>query len=142
TSHSSSDRRLRLAVPWQNVTVVSGSSTVRVGTAATRFGAERLAVEDTEGLAGLFQLSYLIDVLACGASFVIVASLAPLVGPRLVGADGALLIFLYALTLLISTADESSVSVLRLLDRFRLLAACSASVEGLRVAAVAGALLI
>ena len=74
------------------------------------------------GLLGIFQLSYLIDAIAGVLSFAIVAALAPFIGPRLVGRDGTLLIVLYALTLLISTVDETSVSVLRLLDRFRLLA--------------------
>lgn len=132
----------RLALVTSFVILVGQFFDVRVGTATTRFGAARLVDHDVPGLLGVFQFGYLIDALAGVLSFAIVAALAPVVGPRLVGGNGTVLILLYALTLLISTVDESSVSVLRLLDRFRLLAACSAGVEGLRIASVALALLI
>jgi len=132
----------RFALATSFVVLVGQFFDVRVGTATTRFGAQRLVERDVPGLLGIFQLSYLIDALAGVLSFAIVAALAPFIGPRLVGRDGTLLIVLYALTLLISTVDENSVSVLRLLDRFRLLAGCSAAVEGLRIAALSVALMI
>jgi PST family polysaccharide transporter len=132
----------RLALAMSFVVLVGQFFDVRVGTAATKYGAERLADRDVEGLAGLLQLSYLIDFLAGLLSFTIILALAPLVGPRLVGGNGATLVVLYALTLLFSTVDDSSVSVLRLLDRFKLLATYSIGLEVLRVALIAGALAI
>jgi O-antigen/teichoic acid export membrane protein len=132
----------RLALVMSFVVLIGQFFDVRVGTATTRFGAERLAAGDVQGFAGLLQFSYLIDVTAGVLSFIVIACLAPFVGPHLVGGNGASLLLLYALTLLISTADESSASVLRLLDRFRLLAAASGGVEALRVLFVAMALAI
>jgi O-antigen/teichoic acid export membrane protein len=64
------------------------------------------------------------------------------VGPSLVGAGGTTLIVVYALTLLVSTVDESSFTILRLLDRFRLIAVYTTALEVMRVALVAAALLL
>ena len=132
----------RLALVMSFVVVVGQFFDVRVGTAATRFGAGRLAAGDVEGLSGLLQLSFLIDVLTGVLGFLFVAALAPFVGPPLVGGNGTSLILLYGLTLLISTADESCFSILRLMDRFRLLAGCGVGLEVLRVGMIGAALAI
>jgi O-antigen/teichoic acid export membrane protein len=132
----------RLALALSFVVLVGQFFDVRVGAALTTFGARRLAAQDAEGLAGVFQFSYLIDVVTGVAAFGIVAVASPFVGPHLVGPSGTLLILLYALTLLISTADESSIGVLRLLDRFPLIAGYTLGLESLRVGMVAGALAI
>src|SRR5207245_2680340 len=79
---------------------------------------------------------YLVDGVTGIAGFVVVAGLAPFVGPHLVGNGGTWLIVLYALTLLASTVDESSISILRLLDRFRLIAVYTIGLEVLRVTAL------
>ena len=71
--------------------------------------------------------------------FTVVALLAPLVGPRLIGDGGTALILLYALTIRASTVDESSLTVLRQLDRFRLLAGVTIALETVRVALIVGA---
>jgi O-antigen/teichoic acid export membrane protein len=130
----------RLALAMSFVVLVGQFFDVRVGAAATRFGAERLVRRDIAGLAGVFQLSYLVDAVTGVLGFVVVAGFAPLVGPRLVGANGTSLILLYACTLLISTVDESSVSALRVMDRFPLLAGYGVVLEILRVGMIGAAL--
>jgi O-antigen/teichoic acid export membrane protein len=130
----------RLAVAMAAVLVIGQLFDLRVGVAATVIGARRIQ-EDPRRSAGVFQFTYLIDGGTGVVGFAIVAALAPIIGPDLVGEDGALLMLLFAITLLVSTLDESSFSVLRLFDRFPLIAASNTMIELLRVAAVAGAVL-
>ena len=111
---------------------------VRIGAAATTFGARRLA-HSVRAAAGVFQLTYVVDLVTGVVGFTVVALLAPLVGPRLIGDGGTALILLYALTILASTVDESSLTVLRLLDRFRLLAGVTIALETVRIALLVGA---
>lgn len=132
----------RLAIVMSFVVLVGQFFDVRVGSAATMFGARRLRARDLSGTTGVFQFSYLIDASTGILGFAVVAALAPFVGPRLLGGGGTALILLFALTLLISTVDESSVTVLRLLDRFKLLAAYTSALQVLRLALVAGALVV
>jgi O-antigen/teichoic acid export membrane protein len=132
----------RLALAMSFVILVGQFFDLRVGAAATRFGSARLAAEDVEGFAGVLQLSYLLDGLTGIAGFAVVAGLAPFVGPSLIGDDGTTLVILYACTLLISTVDESSVSVLRVLDRFRLLTWFGVLLEILRIGLIGAALAI
>lgn len=129
--------RLALAIGF--VILVGQFFDVRVGAAATTFGAERLQ-RSTTAAVGVFQLSYLIDLTTGVLGFLVVAGLAPFVGPALIGDGGTTLIVLYALTLLASTVDESSITVLRLLDRFGLIARYTVALEVGRVGLVAGAL--
>lgn len=131
----------RLSIVIAFVVLVSQFFDVRVGVAATTFGAAKLRA-DPPSARGVFQLTYLIDGLTGLVAFVVVASLSWLVGPSLVGHDGADLLLIYALVVLCSTLDQSSISILRLLDKFRLLALCGTVLEGLRVVLVAAALAI
>jgi O-antigen/teichoic acid export membrane protein len=132
----------RLAVAMSFVILVGQFFDLRVGAAATKFGSARLAAGEVDGFAGVLQLSYLLDGLTGLAGFAVVAGLAPFVGPSLVGNHGTVLIILYACTLLISTVDESSVSVLRVMDRFHLLTAWGVSLEVLRIALIGVALAV
>jgi hypothetical protein len=70
---------------------------VRVGAAVTTFGARRFECSPAAAL-GVFEFGYLVDFAAGVLGFVVVAALAPLVGPALVGGDGTNLTVLYALT--------------------------------------------
>lgn len=132
----------RLALVMSFVVLVGQFFDVRVGTAETTFGAGRIAAGDWAGTAGVFRLGYGIDALTGVLGFAVVALAAPFAGPWLVGSDGAQLMLLFALTLLASTLDDSSVTVLRLMGRFRLLATYMTGLEALRVAAVALALYV
>jgi O-antigen/teichoic acid export membrane protein len=132
----------RLALAMSFVILVGQFFDLRVGAAATKFGSARLAAGEIEGFAGVLQLSYLLDGLTGVAGFAVVAGLAPLVGPSLIGDNGTALVILYACTLLISTVDESSVSVLRVMDRFRLLTWCGVALEALRIGLIGAALAI
>jgi O-antigen/teichoic acid export membrane protein len=131
----------RLALATGFVILVGQFFDVRVGAVATTFGAKRLE-QSPESAAGVFQLSYLIDLATGVLGFLVVGALAPWVGPALVGDEGTALIVLYALTLLASTVDESSITVLRLLDRFRLIARYTLVLEAIRIGLVAGALVL
>jgi O-antigen/teichoic acid export membrane protein len=129
----------RLALTMGFVVLVGQFFDVRVGAAATTFGARMLRT-DSRRAAGIVQMSYLIDLSTGVVGFVVVAALAPVVGPGLIGHGGTTLILLYALTLLVSTVDESAITVLRLLDRFRLIATYTIPIEVVRIGLVAGAL--
>lgn len=126
----------RFALVLAFVLLVGQIFDVRLGPAMTTFGARKLAAGDSRGAVGTFQLSYVVDGATGLLGFAVVAVLAPLVGPRLVGEDGTQLILLFAVTLLVSTVDETSISILRLLNRFRLLAIYSTALEVARLALV------
>lgn len=123
------------------VTLVVKIFDVRVAPVVVAFGA-RKAREDMRSAAGVFQFGYVVDGATGIAAFAVVAMLAPFAGPALVGSGGTLLVLLYALSLLASTLDDSSLSVLRLLDRFGLMAASGVVLELLRVGLVAGAIVL
>ncbi len=131
----------RLAIVASFVLLVGGFFDVRVGVAATTLGARALR-RDPERAAGIFQLSYLIDALTGILGFAAVAGLALAVGPGLVGSNGTLLIVLFAVTVLASTLEDSSLSILRLVDRYRLVAGYTVALEAARVGLIACALLI
>ena len=132
----------RLALVMSFVVLVGQFFDVRVGIAATTFAAGRVGAADWAGAAGVFRFGYAVDAVMGVAAFAIVMGLAPLVGPHLIGEHGSGLIVLYALTLLVSTVDETSISVLRVLDRFRLLAWYTVILEAFRILAVGFALLV
>lgn len=131
----------RLALAMGFVVLVGQLFDLRVGVATTIVGAEQLSRDDRRA-AGIFQLSYVVDAGTGLLGFATVAVLAPFVGPALLGDGGTTLIVLYALVLLAQTVDESSFTVLRLLDRFRLIAAYTVVLEAGRIALVAGALAV
>lgn len=128
----------RFALVVAFVVLVGQFFDVRVGAAATVFGARWLQ-RSIRGAAGIFQFTYLIDVVTGIAGFVVVVALAPFVGPPLIGGGGTALIILYAGTLLASTANNSSIAILRLFDRFRLIAVYSVALEAARVALLVAA---
>jgi O-antigen/teichoic acid export membrane protein len=131
----------RLAIAIAFVVLVGQFFDLRVGVATTIAAAKHIH-RDPHRAAGVFHLSYLVDASTGLLGFVVVAALAPFVGPSLIGPGGTTLILLYALTLLVSTVDESSFTILRLLDRFRLIATYTTAVELLRVALVVAALAV
>jgi O-antigen/teichoic acid export membrane protein len=134
------DQYGRFAVVVAFVVLVTQFFDVRVGVAATTLGARELR-RDPRRAAGIFQLSYVIDAVTGVLGFVVVVGLSFVVGPGLVGGNGTLLIVLFAIGVLASTLEDSSLAVLRLLDRYRLVATYTVGLEAARVALVAGALL-
>lgn len=127
----------RFAIAASFVMLVAQFFDVRIGVAATTFGARELTGRDNDRAAGLFQLTYLIDGLTGVLGFVVVVGLGAIFGPKLVGTDGFVLVAAYALIILASTVDDSSLAVMRLLDRYRLVAIYSVALESLRIAFVA-----
>lgn len=123
------------------VAIISAVFNPRVSIAATTFGARHLQ-RDPRAAAGVFQLAYLVDV-STGILFVIaVGLLSLLLGSGLVGGVGLGVVLLYALVPLAKTIDNTPLVILRLRDRFRLLAGVTLATEMLRLALVAGALAI
>jgi O-antigen/teichoic acid export membrane protein len=135
------DQYGRFAVAVAFVMLVTQFFDVRVGVAATTLGARELH-RGPRRAAGIFQLSYLIDTVTGLLGFTVVVALSFVVGPGLVGGNGALLIVLFATAALASTVGDSSLAVLRLLDRYRLVATYTVGLEAARIGLVAGALLI
>jgi O-antigen/teichoic acid export membrane protein len=131
----------RFALVVAFVTAVSRFFDVRVGTAATIFGARRLR-RGVQSTAEIFRLSYLIDALTGVVALVVVAAAAPLVAPHLIGSDGTTMALLYALALFAVTLEDSSIAILRLFDRFRVIAGGTIALEGLRVGLVLAALAV
>lgn len=132
----------RLALVISVVVLIGQFFDVRVGTAETTFGAGRIAAGDWIGASGVFRFGYGIDAVTGAIGFMAVALAAPFVGPWLIGDDGTQWLLLFGLTLLASTLDDSSATLLRLMGRFRLLAFYMSAMEVLRVIAVAVALMI
>lgn len=128
----------RLALVVALVTLVSQFFNLRVGTAATAFAAPRLHAGDVEGAAGIFQISYVMDVLTGILGFCVV-TVGTVVASRVAGVGDAGLAVLFASTLLISSVDDSSSAVLRVFRRFRLLAGYRLALEALRLALIATA---
>jgi O-antigen/teichoic acid export membrane protein len=87
--------------------------------------------------AGVLQFGYLASFASGALGFAVVAGMAPFVGPRLIGSHGALLFVLYGLTLLSSTGDIPSTSLLQVLGRFRAVAGLTVFREAARIAFVA-----
>lgn len=132
----------RLALVTSFVVLVSQFLDVRVAWAATTFGSYPVVSRHWPSAAGVFRFSYLIDAATGIAAFLIVVALAPMVGPWLIGEEGAWLIILFGVSLLVSTVDDSSISVTRLLGGFRLLAGYTVLLEIFRIVAIGCALLL
>jgi O-antigen/teichoic acid export membrane protein len=127
----------QLALATSFVFFVGQFFDLRVGAAATAFGG-RWIDRDPAKAAGVFQLTFIVDVVTGVAGFLVVLALTPLIGDRIVGtSEGSLLIIIYAGVLLLNTAEESASSVVRLCGRFRLIAGLSIALETVRVVGVA-----
>jgi O-antigen/teichoic acid export membrane protein len=129
----------RFALVVAFATLVDQFFDVRVGAAATTFGARALR-QSAQAAAGTFQTSYLVDAATGVVGLVVLAGVAPIVGPHLIGENGTEFILLYALVLFASTLDDSSLAVLRLFDRFKLIATYTIMLEGTRVGLLVAAL--
>jgi O-antigen/teichoic acid export membrane protein len=131
----------RLALVSSLVMLVGKFFDVRVGVAATTLGASAMRQSPARG-AAVFRLSYAIDAATGVLSVVALIPVALLVGEGLIGSDGVLLVLLYSIVLLVGTVNESSLTVLRLLDRYRLIAAFTIPLQALRVGLVLAALIV
>ena len=131
----------RLALVSSLVMLVGKFFDVRVGVAATTLGAR--AMRQSPALGGaVFRLSYAIDAATGVLSLVALVPLAFLVGDGLVGSDGTTLVLLYSVVLLVGTVDDSSLAILRLLDRYRLIAAYTIPLQAVRIGLVLLALIL
>jgi O-antigen/teichoic acid export membrane protein len=125
----------RFALIVAVVTVVAQFFDVRTTTATTPFAAQTIR-SDLRASAGIFQLSYIVDGLTGLLAFFVVIGMAPFVGPHLAPAHGTQLMTLCALALLAGTVDDTSITIMRLFNRFRLAAVCGTASDVARVALV------
>ncbi len=126
----------RFALVVAFVTLVGQFFDVRMTTATTAFAADRLEQRDVQGAAAIFRFSYRVDLTLGLFGFAMVLALAPVFGSRLAGGQGYSLMVLYGMGLIVSSLDDTSIAILRVLDRFRLAAVCGIAAELVRVALV------
>lgn len=118
------------------VAIVDRFFDVQVGEAMIAHAAAHLH-RDARRAAGVAQYAYAVDFAAGIAGFVAVAALTPVVAERFAGPEGQTLFVLYAATLLLSTVDTTSLSLLRLFGRFSFILKYILMREALRIALVA-----
>lgn len=123
------------------VAIIIALMNPRVGIAATTFGARHLRGEP-RCAAGVFQLSYLVDLATGTLCLVFIALLITLLGSGVVGGVGFGLVALYALAPLSKVLDTTPLVILRLRDRFRLIAGVTLATEVLRLVLVIVALTV
>jgi O-antigen/teichoic acid export membrane protein len=123
------------------VSLVSRFFDAPVAYTSIAFGADKVDT-NPRMLAGVFQFGYLVSLVTGTAGFLTVVAVAPFVGPRLIGEDGPLLLILFAITLVMSTVDVASLSLLRVLDRFDVTLWYTIAREVSRLALVGGALVL
>jgi O-antigen/teichoic acid export membrane protein len=129
-----------LALTISVVAIVSRFFDVQVGNAAIAFATRTR--NDPHATAGIFRFSYLVDAAAGVAGYAVVAALTPFVAHRLAGPQGRLLFLLYALTLLTSTVETTSLALLQFLRRFGSILALTVVRELLRVALLVSFLIL
>ena len=125
----------RFAIIVAFVELVGGFFNPRAVYASTTFGA-RWLVRDPRVAAGVFQYCWLIDLAATAAGLIMLAVLALAAGPQLAGDGSTGLILIYAFALLGPTLSRSAFVVLRLLDRFALIATYAWALELTRIVLV------
>ncbi|MGI8756227.1 MAG: lipopolysaccharide biosynthesis protein [Acidimicrobiales bacterium] len=125
----------RLAVVIAFVDLVGGCFNLRVGYAATTFGT-RWLLSDPRVAVGVFQYSLLIDLASVLVALPLLAVLAFAIGPSTAGSGSTLLIIVFAFSLVGPVLSRTSFVVLRLLDRFALIATYQWVLEFGRIALI------
>jgi O-antigen/teichoic acid export membrane protein len=96
---------------------------IRLWESVTKFVGDYHARGDHGRARATVKLAYLIDAGTGVLAFALVAALSPLAGRLVSGAGAAPYLVLYAATLLVATANDTSMALLRVFDRFRSLSA-------------------
>lgn len=125
--------RFALVVAW--ATLIAAFFNFRVEIGATTFGARYLRA-DTRCAVGVYQLTYLIDMISGLVFMVVVVLLTVLVGSGIVGGVSPEVVFIYALALLGRNLEMVPVVILRQLDRFNLVAGATFGTEMARLVMV------
>jgi O-antigen/teichoic acid export membrane protein len=131
----------RYTVVLATVALIGEFFSFRVAIATTTYAADKLGRDD-RAAAGVVQLSFLAEGAGATAAVILLAALAPFIGPELIGADGTLMLIAFAFTLLTGAVERPCLALLRLLDRFRLITGFTAIVEITRFALALAAVLI
>jgi O-antigen/teichoic acid export membrane protein len=119
------------------VEIVSRFFDVQLADTAISFAAEPWTRGDAHETAGVFQFSYLVDLLTGVGAFFVVAALAFPVGSHFAGDRGPLLFLLYGLTLLGATVETTSFALLRVLNRLGVIIRLTLAREMMRIGAIA-----
>lgn len=125
----------RFALVVAFVELIGGFFNLRVDYAAITFGA-RWLVRDKRGAAGVFQYSFAIDMVTTCAGVLLLTLLAFTAGRQVAGGDSTDLILVYAFALIGPVLSRASFVILRLLDRFALIATYQWALELGRVALI------
>jgi O-antigen/teichoic acid export membrane protein len=129
------------AIVVSTVDLVGRLLDFQVGQMTQAFAAETYK-SDARRTVGIAQFSYGIDLGAGLAGFLVVAAIAPIAAPRLLdGEYGAGIFVLYALTMLATTTETTSIALLQLSGRFGSIFRLTLVREVLRFSLVLAALL-
>jgi O-antigen/teichoic acid export membrane protein len=131
----------QLALTVSVVSLVGRFFDLRVGTVVTVFASERMRT-DVAAARGVAQFGFGASIVLGALSAVAVAIVALVVGDSLIGDNGALLLMAYGLTLVTGAFQDPGVALLRLLDRFRLVAIYTAALALVRLVFVTIALVV
>jgi O-antigen/teichoic acid export membrane protein len=123
------------------VILVGTFMSARTGVAATTFGTRALETGDEHDAARIFSLCLSVAVVTGVVALALLGAAAPLLGNTL-APDGAALIALYGLSVLAREPLATSMAVLRVKDRFQLIAWLSVALDATRLAIAAIALIV
>lgn len=110
---------------------------IRLWESVTQFVGDDYARGDHGRARATVKLAYLIDAATGLLAFALVAAVAPIAAPRFVpDPQAAAYLVLYAGTLLVATVNDTSMALLRVFDRFRILGAERAASAAIRLLAL------
>lgn len=131
--------RFSLVVAWTSL--VAAFFNLRVDIGATTYSARHMRA-DTRCAVGVFQLSYLIDIVSGLVFMIVIGLLTVVVGSGVVGDVGQEVVLVYAVSLLGRNVEAVPHVVLRQLNRFKLVAGATFGTEMARVGMVFVALAV
>jgi O-antigen/teichoic acid export membrane protein len=128
------------AIVVSTVDLVARLFDFQVGQMTTAFAADSLKSNPRRSI-GIAQFSYLVDLGAGVAGFLVIAALAPFAAAYLLAGESWLLFVLYGLTVLATTTETTSIALLQLSGRFGAILRLTLGRELMRFALVLLALL-
>lgn len=131
----------RFALVIALVTLVGSFLDLRVGIAATTYLTAKLK-DQPSAAAGGMQICFLVAYGSAAIGLPVAIAAAAIVGADLIGDDSVALVAVYGLTLLATAPMQPCSALLRVVDRFRLLAVYTAFMEAGRLALVIATLAV
>jgi O-antigen/teichoic acid export membrane protein len=128
------------AIVVSTVDLVARLLDFQVGQMTNAFAAESIDTQPGRTI-GIAQFSYLVDGISGALGFLLVLALAPVAATYLVPGESWALFALYAVTILITTTEPTSIALLQLCGRFGTILRITVVREAMRFALVLAALL-